>query len=130
MLFATPEILNMKIWTMKQFILFIFILLLSFPVLAGFPDSLQSQKEQIDAELKIYPNPVINSQVTISFETKTFVELRLVSITGKEIIKEKYDFPKHKTILHLQDVPNGIYILQIKTDNQLTIAKKIMISKE
>ena len=130
MLFATPEILNMKIWTMKQFILFIFILLLNFPVLAGFSDSLQSQKEQIDAEIKIYPNPVINNQVTISFETKTFVGLRLVSITGKEIIKEKYDFPKYKTILRLQDVPNGIYILQIKTDNQLTIAKKIMISKE
>ena len=115
---------------MKQFILIIFSLLLSCSVFAGsFNEGFQKEKDQIETQLKVYPNPVKNNQVTISLETKSFVEIRLISIVGKEVVKEQYDFPIHKTTLKLNEVPNGIYILQIKTDDQNTIAKKILVSR-
>ena len=130
MLFATTGLSYKKIRAMKYFILFILSLMLSLPVFATSGDNLQTQKEQIETELKIYPNPVKNNQLTISMETKTFVELRLLNIAGKEVVKEMYDFPLHKTVLRLSDTPNGIYILQLKTEDQQLIAKKVLVSKE
>lgn len=115
---------------MKQIILFLIIVFLALPGWANSWENLQSEKEKIEAELKLYPNPVKNSQVTISLETKSFVEVRVISITGKEIIKKMYDFPLRKTVLRLNDVPNGIYILQLKTDDDKLIAKKLLVSKE
>lgn len=115
---------------MKKYILLLFIQLFSFSVFAAsFNEGLQNEKERIEASLKVYPNPVKNNQVTVSLDSESFIEIRLISIIGKEIVKEKYDFPLHKTILKLNDVPNGIYIMQIKTDDQQVIAKKILVSK-
>ena len=48
---------------------------------------------QLESELKIYPNPVKNNQVTLSFQTKEIAEIRLVNITGKEVMKKEYVFP-------------------------------------
>ena len=88
------------------------------------------EKQKTEAELKIYPNPVKNNQVTISFQTKEIAELRLVNITGKEVLKQEYVFPLQKAVLSLNEVPNGLYIVQIRTSEQQLISKKLMISRD
>lgn len=115
---------------MKQFILVLFIFALPFQLLANenWQDKL-SQKEELEPELKVFPNPVKNNQVTIVFQTKEMKEIRLVNITGKEVLRELLDFPEQKKTLKLNDIPNGIYILQIKTFEDKVIAKKLMISR-
>lgn len=121
---------QIKIRAMKKYILLLFVLMFSFSVFAtSFDEGSQNEKERIEAQLKIYPNPVKNNQVTVALETESFTEIRLISIIGKEIVKEQYDFPLHKATLKLNDVPNGIYIMQIKTEDQQTIAKKLLVSR-
>ncbi|HPF50798.1 MAG TPA: T9SS type A sorting domain-containing protein [Draconibacterium sp.] len=115
---------------MKQFILITLILLLQFPGFANSGLSAEDEKQKIEAELKIYPNPVKNNQVTLSFQTKEISEVRLVNITGKEVVKQEYVFPLQKTVLTLNEVPNGLYIIQIKTSDQQLISKKLMISRD
>ena len=115
---------------MKHFLLVLLITLLQFPVLANTgQDAISPEKEKTEAELRIYPNPVKNNQVTISFQTKEIAEVRFVNITGKEVLKKIYDFPVQKTTILLNEIPNGLYILQIKTSEEQVIAKKLMISK-
>lgn len=87
------------------------------------------EKEKIKAELKIYPNPCKNSKVTVDFNSKEISEIRLTNITGKQVLLKKYNFPTHKTQIQLNSIPNGIYLIQIKTsDNKVTV-KKLLVSK-
>jgi type 1 fimbria pilin len=89
--------------------------------------SFETDKVKID--LKIYPNPCKNSKVTIDYQSKEISEIRLTNITGKQVLLKKYDFPVHKTQIQLNTIPNGIYLVQIKTrDNKLTV-KILMVSK-
>jgi len=115
---------------MKQFILITLILLLHLPGFAYPGLSPEDEKQKTEAELKIYPNPVKNNQVTLSFQTKEISEVRLVNITGKEVLKQEYVFPLQKTVLTLNEVPNGLYIIQIKTSDEQLISKKLMISRD
>lgn len=93
------------------------------------PDDLKPEDEEVEVEMKVYPNPVRNNEVTVSLEEASFLELRMVNITGREIIKKSFDSPQHKTVVRLFDVPNGIYIMQIKTGDQRLIAKKVSVSR-
>ena len=52
-----------------------------------------------------------------------------MNITGKEVLRELLDFPEQKKTLKLNNIPNGIYILQIKTTEDKVVAKKLMISR-
>ena len=116
---------------MKHILLLTFIVLLQFSGFAnsGFnPD--QDEKQRIESELKIYPNPVKNNQVTLSFQTKEIAEVRLVNITGKEVLKQEYFFPQQKAILTLNEIPNGLYIAQIKTSEGQIISKKVMVARD
>lgn len=115
---------------MKHFLLILLIVFLQIPVIANNNwSTFQEEKEKTEAELKIYPNPVKNNQVTISFQTKEITEVRFVNITGKEVLKQVYDFPAPQKTILLNEVPNGLYIIQIKTSEDQVIAKKLMISR-
>ena len=116
---------------MKQFILALFIFVFPFQLLANesWNDNLL-QKEELETELKVYPNPVKNNQVTIALQTKEMKEVRLVNIPGKEVLHEILDFPEQKKTVKLNNIPNGIYIIQIKTTEDKVISKKLMISRD
>lgn len=115
---------------MKKYLLIVLALLLQISVFAQSGFNLSSdEKDKIEMELKIYPNPVKNNKVTISFESKQIAEVHFISITGKEVLKQVYDFPSNQATIFLNDIPNGLYILQIKTTEDRVIAKKLMISR-
>jgi hypothetical protein len=88
-----------------------------------------SNKEKLETELKIYPNPCKSNKVTIDFQSKEISEIRLTNITGKQVLLKKYDFSTHKTQLLLNSIPNGMYLIQVKTSDNETLVKKLMVSK-
>ncbi len=116
---------------MKQYILVLLFIAFTLPALAqdSWSTPTKSAKDKLEAELKIYPNPCKNSKVTIEFSAKEISEIRLINITGKQVLLKKYHFATHKTQLKLEDVPNGIYLIQIKTTDNKTTVKKLMVSK-
>jgi len=115
---------------MKQFLLITLALLIFIPVFATTGSVLTPEdQDKIESELKIYPNPVKNNQVTFEFETRELTELRFVNITGKEVLKKVFDFPLQKATVLLNEIPNGLYIVQIKTSDEKIISKKLMISR-
>ncbi|MCK3685905.1 T9SS type A sorting domain-containing protein [Maribellus sp. YY47] len=87
------------------------------------------EKEQIESELKVYPNPSKNNKVTVELQSKEIAEIHFINITGKEVMKEMYDFPVQKSTIQLNQLPNGIYILRIITSDQNTFTRKLMVSR-
>ena len=115
---------------MRKIILVFLLFVLCVPVFAqnNWSHSI-SDKEKIESELKIYPNPCKNGKISIDFQSKKIREIRLTNITGKEIIHKKYDAFTHKTQMQLNDIPNGIYLIRIKSTDNQTFVKKLMVSK-
>jgi|GEM_PF-687092 len=116
--------------TMKCIIVFILVLFLQFslnanPVWDDFPQT----TEKADTELRIFPNPVRNEKVTLTLHPSEITEIKVVNIAGKEVIKKKFTIPLKKTTLQLSDVPNGIYIIQVKTSDNGVIAQKLIVSR-
>ncbi|MCY1721432.1 T9SS type A sorting domain-containing protein [Prolixibacteraceae bacterium Z1-6] len=115
---------------MKKNILLIILLLLIYPAFAqtSWDESIY-EKSKIETELQIYPNPCKNSKVTVDFKSHNIVSIKLTNITGKQVLFEEYEIPINKTQLLLNDIPNGVYIMQVITSNQISVVKKLIISR-
>lgn len=115
---------------MKIYILILLLTLINFPAFAqGSWKNSTDEKEKIESELKIYPNPCTNSKVTIDFNANEISEISFTNITGKQILLKKYEFPPHKTQIQLYNIPNGIYLIRVKTSDKKMVVKKLMVSK-
>ena len=121
---------------MKKIILLIFIVTLTISGFSQNPagnikswNNLSSDENTINTEVKIYPNPVIGEYVTVEFNKREIKEISLTNITGKEVLLKTYPFSESKKQLLLNDIPNGIYFLKIKTTEDKFVTKKLMVSK-
>jgi hypothetical protein len=120
---------------MKTFLLTIFI---SACTLAGLSQNLQGRSPSLSSqitddnslsELKIYPNPCKDAKVTVEFTSKQITEVQLINIAGKEVLQKTFTYPENKKQIELNGIPNGIYLVRIKTDDQKLVTKKLMVSK-
>lgn len=115
---------------MKQVILIIFIILtaqIAFSANNCFSDS---EGNATQCELKVYPNPCRNNVVTVSYSSEDIIEVTLSNIAGQKVLTKKYEFPVQKVKIQLNDMPNGIYLVQTKTSENKYIVKKLIVSKE
>ncbi|MEO0898151.1 MAG: LamG-like jellyroll fold domain-containing protein [Bacteroidota bacterium] len=77
-------------------------------------------------DLRIYPNPVEHI-IHVEFgQTHADLTFRMSNLLGQEVLKKEF---KHAndTILDVESLPKGVYILQVKADHQL---KTIKVLKE
>ena len=121
---------------MNKIILLIFILALN---ISGYSqntagnyagwNNLDSEENAIISEVKIYPNPTKDNQLTVEFNKREIKEISLVNIAGKEVLLKSYQFPENKKLVQLNDIPNGIYFMKIKTTEDKIVIKKLMVSK-
>jgi hypothetical protein len=121
---------------MKQLLLTLFTLLF---ITSGFAQSLNENmvkesssetfKEIINAtDAKIYPNPCKQEKVTIELSQNEIKEISLTNITGKVVFLENYLVPENKKQIQLNDIPNGLYIIKVKTSKNTLVVKKLMVS--
>lgn len=115
---------------MKYFLPIIFALFICFGASAqNLRDSFVKEKEQVESELKLYPNPSKNNKITVELRSKEISEVHFINITGKEVMKEMYDFPVQKGTIQVDQLPNGIYILRIITSDNHILTRKLMVSR-
>ena len=120
---------------MKTIILTILISAITLP---GFTQSFRVNNNALSSqvvddnslsELKIYPNPCKDAKVTVEFTSKQITEVQLINIAGKEVLQKTFTYPENKKQIELDGIPNGIYLVRIKTDDQKLVTKKLMVSK-
>ena len=93
---------------------------------AGMPDSLTPVET---STLQNYPNP-FNEKTTITYTIETYatVEIMVFNVLGSKIdvLEKKTKVPgTYNLEWNAQSVPEGIYIVQLKIDNQI-ITKKLI----
>ena len=122
---------------MKRIILLILVVFISATVFSqngitvyGQQKSSFFDEKQNTPELKIYPNPCKSDKVTIDFNTHQIAEIQLTNITGKQVFNKKFNFAENKKQVQLNDIPNGMYLLKVKSVDNKTVVKKFIISKE
>jgi len=86
----------------------------------------------IASSLNNYPNP-FNGSTTVSYTLKqdAEIELAVFDVLGKKVAtidKGLKTTGKHSTVWDAENINQGIYLVQLKV-NQQTITKKIIITK-
>ncbi len=89
--------------------------------------SFEQEKNQPD--LKLYPNPCKDKKVTIELNSELISEIRLINIAGKEVFIKKIEIPVNRQQLDLTGIPNGIFMVQVKTTNNQIKVKKLLVTK-
>lgn len=113
---------------MKILLLIILFLPFMFPsTVKGQPASV-THKVDIQPVLTVYPNPSKDKKVTVELKNEELSEIKITNITGKEVFLQKLFIPVNKIQIELNNIPNGIYLLQAKSTNNRTIVKKLLIS--
>ena len=122
---------------MKRIILLILVAFISVTVFSqngitvyGQQNSSFLEKKQNTPELKIYPNPCKGDKVTVEFKSHQIAEIQLTNITGKQVFNKKFNFTENKIQLQLNDIPNGMYLLKVKSVDNKTVVKKFIVSKK
>ena len=82
------------------------------------------------SELKVYPNPCKQEKVTIESNNFDINELSITNIAGKQIYLKKFPLPESKIQVELSEMPNGVYLVKIKTDDGKQMVKKLIVSKD
>jgi Secretion system C-terminal sorting domain len=76
---------------------------------------------ELDVNLRIYPNPVIN---TLSIEAKvTILKIELIDINGRVILSQSVN--NNATNVNLESISSGVYLLKANT-NEGTSTQKII----
>ena len=122
-----------KFDAMKHFLLVVFILFLfsitSKATFAGFEDPV-FQEDVNQLELKIYPNPCKTDKLTIELGSKQIAEYQITNIAGKQIQKKEFSYPENKKQILLDNIRSGIYLIRVKSVDNKTIVKKLIVSKQ
>jgi hypothetical protein len=126
----------LKTETMKQILLIISFLLIQ---ITGYPQeflgnspgwsnnsTIETEKNQ--SESKIYPNPCKDKKITIELNADLLSEIRLINITGKEVFIKRLEIPVNRQQFEFINVPNGIYMVHLKTVDNKIIVKKLLIT--
>lgn len=72
----------------------------------------------IAESIKVYPNPLTESELTINFTEAQAqnISISVIALTGKEVYKEKVRVSGNQNhTIDLGDLPAGIYFLQLKS---------------
>lgn len=120
---------------MKQLILIAFLLIFQISVFAqeeatayNRAGNSASQEQLEKLNLKVFPNPVKDKKITLKMSEDQMSEIRLVNIVGKEVLKKNFEFGVTSYEMQLNDVPKGIYLVQVKTTANKAIVKKLLVS--
>ena len=93
----------------------------------NFCNSTLSTNALDQADLTIFPNPVINNEIVIRVPTTITVDnINIYNILGNKVLSKHNVSDKNQIILKT-NLSKGTYILEIMTVNQGNLSKKIII---
>ena len=76
--------------------------------------------------IQIYPNPVTDKILYISSDSY-ITKVEIMDIAGSTVFIQKYEKDTRKIVLNLDNLNRGLYIIQVKLDNNSARTEKIMI---
>ena len=88
--------------------------------------TIQNIESEFQNELVVYPNPARNNLFIKSNFVENFDEVSIISLNGRTVLQKNYF--STSSALNISHLQTGIYIVQIKTPDEI-ILKKIIVSR-
>ncbi len=60
---------------------------------------------------------------------KDFNSVAVINSLGQIVREEELYFEKNKFVLSMEDLSNGVYLLQLKNDKTETVSKRFVVSR-
>ncbi len=76
-------------------------------------------------KLDIYPNPAQNQMTVKRSKSTEKVQLKLIDLTGKVLQESELTHGQYQHVLMLDELPNGMYFLEMRTETGIAIRKII-----
>jgi hypothetical protein len=87
--------------------------------------SINESNSQLD--VRVFPNPVDNKWFTVELSSQNIQEIRITNIAGATVYIRKFQGHVSMYRVNLENVPNGIYLLRVTSDNLLTKTTKLLL---
>ena len=81
-------------------------------------------------DFKVYPNPVTGQKFTIESTRQPLTEIRISNIAGKPVYQKKLNPAVTRFEVMANELPAGIYLLNIKTADHSSRTVKLLINGE
>jgi photosystem II stability/assembly factor-like uncharacterized protein len=91
--------------------------------------TLSINDHQIASNISVYPNPAY-SKVNIALNNKTLRKINLYSISGALIFSKDYGNQLSNTDVNTSNFAEGLYLLEIITEDNISMSQKLIISKK
>lgn len=110
---------------MKQVFFIVTIVFLSYSTHISAQKSIQAAVELVQETVKLdYPQPVkLGDQLQLTIKDLTNVQLTVTTLEGKFIkllLNQELMAGQHKIPVVISDIPNGDYLLEVKTNEKMT----------
>ncbi len=95
-----------------------------------FSESSSLQVGQNSLEINVFPNPVQDKWFTIDLSDKNLKEIRISNIAGIQVYQRKFREPVKQFRMYAGDMPSGIYLLKISSEENLSKTVKLLINNK
>ena len=85
-------------------------------------------EERLTQTIKVFPNPFHTSTVLQSEERLDHATVSIHNLAGQQV-KEISQLSGHKIIIHREDLPSGIYYLQVREGDSVLSTRKLVIAE-
>lgn len=92
------------------------------------PASVSIKAQEKAIQMKAYPNPASDALV-VDFNKNEVSKVELVSIAGQLIESQNVSSNVQKTTFDVSNVENGVYIVKVTLNNDLTHTMRVVVSR-
>ena len=90
------------------------------------PVSSLNTNDILDSQIKVYPNPTFNKQITIEGNLAQNSKIEIFNLIGQKVYEQKVQ-PINRQFIHAPQLSNGTYILKYVSLDGNTDSQKIII---
>jgi len=98
-------------------------------IIGGDPPPIEEEEEENEEEenmeIRVFPNPIQNGQLTIEMKKMDSYNVNLYDIIGKKVDQFTFDGIDYQVTFN--DIPFGIYFLEIQDKDEVLFIKKVVI---
>lgn len=77
-----------------------------------------------------YPNPANDKlNIQFAFDKSEITKIQIINSAGQVIKEEELNYVNKQSAIDIKNIPNGMYLLTLKSDNSISISKRFVIAR-
>ena len=95
-------------------------------ILGGDPPQPEEEEEIVNKEIRVYPRPILDGELTIEMIEAGSYTVRLIDLQGREVDYFAFDGDKIQYFFD-ESIPTGMYVLEIRELAEVLFLNRVLI---